>query len=296
MSDAALDLWERATAVTRRARADGALRPIETVCEYHEDAGVLFALRRVVGSPPKAPGGRGDPFLPYERALHVADLGDDHVVLLNKYNVFANHLLIVTRHYEDQEAWLTPGDFQALWRCMNAFDAFGFYNGGRTAGASQPHKHLQVVPLPLSEAGPAVPVSALIPRRLPLADGGVIPALPYVHRLAAVPRQWWESPEDGAPAAFECYRSLLRDAGLCRGPDLAGRRQTAPYNLLVTPEWMMLVPRRRESFHALTINSLGLGGAMLARDERQLAVLKRDGPMAALRHVAVPRAGDPASP
>ena len=36
---------------------------------------------------------------------------------------------------------------------MNAilaeFDGLGFYNGGETAGASQPHKHLQIVPLPL---------------------------------------------------------------------------------------------------------------------------------------------------
>lgn len=295
VSEATPELWERTVVVSRRARAAGALQPVETVCEYRQQAGIRFALRQVVRSVP-APAGRGvgtasvDPFLPYERELYVADLGAEHVALLNKYNVFDNHLLIITRDYEDQEAWLTAADFRALWRCMGAFKAFGFYNGGRTAGASQPHKHLQVVPLPLSEAGPAVPLSALVPRAAQLSEAGVVPELPYLHGVMPIPRQWWQSPRDGAQAAFEGYRSLVQAVGLSAGPISRGQRQSAPYNLLVTAAWMMLVPRRREAFHGVTINSLGLAGAMLARDEEQLALLKQRGPMAALEYVTVPRA------
>lgn len=294
MSDAASGLWEQTKAVTRRARVAGALQPIETECEYYLEAGVQFVLRRAVARASEARDRGGepappDPFLPYERALYVGDLGDDHVALLNKYAVFAHHLLIITREYEDQDAWLTPGDFRALWQCMGGGDVFGFYNGGRTAGASQAHKHLQVVPLPLAGEGPAVPLAALVPPAASLRGEGAVPGLPYVHALAAIPRRWWEAPGEGARSAFECYRSLLHRVGLCRGPALPGRRQTGPYNLLVTPSWMMLVPRRREAFHAITINSLGLAGALLVRDGRQLAVLKRYGPMAALAHVTVPR-------
>ena len=289
-------------AVTHRARAAGALQPIETQCEYFPEAGVRFALRRVVQRAPRArdeapgrPPPRRDPFLPYEQALYVADLGADHVALLNKYNVFEHHLLIITRDYEDQEAWLTAGDFRALWECMGAFEAFGFYNGGRLAGASQSHKHMQVVPLPLSGEGPAVPIAPLT-REAVLSGGlGVAAGLPYVHALAAIPARWWEATGEGARSAFECYRSLLYSVGLCRGPAPTGRYQTGPYNLLVTRRWMMLIPRRREAFHSITVNSLGLAGAMLIRDEAQLAVLKRYGPMAALKDVTVPRAGGAAS-
>ena len=40
-------------------------------------------------------------------------------------------------------------DFDALARGLAAIDGLAFYNGGTVAGASQPHKHLQLVPVPL---------------------------------------------------------------------------------------------------------------------------------------------------
>ena len=71
--------------------------------------------------------------------------------LLNKYNVVPHHLLIITRHFESQESALTQADFQALWTCLAEYDSLGFYNSGESAGASQPHKHLQTVPLPMHD-------------------------------------------------------------------------------------------------------------------------------------------------
>lgn len=64
-------------------------------------------------------------------------------------------------------------------------------------------------------------------------------------------------------------------------------RQTGPYNLLATREWMLLVPRSTECFHGISVNALGFAGALLVRDAEQLALLERHGPMTALRAVAV---------
>jgi ATP adenylyltransferase len=51
---------------------------------------------------------------------------------------------------------------------------------------------------------------------------------------------------------------------------------------------MLLVPRSREHFGAISINSLGYAGALLVRDEGQLRALAEAGPLAALRETALP--------
>ena len=61
-----------------------------------------------------------------------------------------------------------------------------------------------------------------------------------------------------------------------------------PYNLLVTWDWMFLLPRTRGFFHGIEVNSLGFAGTLLARDQEQLAFIKREGPMTLLRNVAFP--------
>ena len=48
----------------------------------------------LLGRDPKA---WRDPFEPHEEALFVQDLGPDHKLLLNKFNVVAHHCLVVTK-------------------------------------------------------------------------------------------------------------------------------------------------------------------------------------------------------
>jgi ATP adenylyltransferase len=50
---------------------------------------------------------------------------------------------------------------------------------------------------------------------------------------------------------------------------------------------MLLVPRSREFYKDISINSLGYAGALLVRSEKQMAVLKSCGPMTALKSTAV---------
>jgi ATP adenylyltransferase len=48
------------------------------------------------------------------------------------------------------------------------------------------------------------------------------------------------------------------------------------------------VPRSREFFDSISINSLGFAGALLVRNEEQLRRLREAGPFAALRETALP--------
>lgn len=283
-------LSARIAAVTARALETGALRPIPTDFEFVEDGGVRFFVRVLANLARKdferaarereAGGGRpANPFLPHEPELFVADVSETHLAILNKFNVVERHLLVVTRAFEDQRALLTPGDFDALWRCMTEYHSLGFYNGGVEAGASQPHKHLQLVPLPLAPSGPPVPIEPLLPAVA--GDAAEAPGLPFRNafvRLGA----------GGAREALRRYRELLARAGLGPIVGAPGELQRGPYCLLVTTGWMLLVPRSREHFGAISVNSLGFGGGLLVRDEAQLDLLKRVGPMAALRETGLP--------
>jgi ATP adenylyltransferase len=50
---------------------------------------------------------------------------------------------------------------------------------------------------------------------------------------------------------------------------------------------MLFVPRRRGSFESISVNGLGFAGALLAKDDEELARLREVGPMTVLREVAL---------
>lgn len=265
----------------------GALLPIDTTRTLIEDGGVRFVVREVSSLARKAaapPASRAaDPFLPYDPDLFVADFSGTHIALLNKYNVIAHHLLIVTRRFEPQEALIDRDDFAALCVALRAFDGLGFYNGGTEAGASQAHKHLQVVPLPLDEGTPPVPIEALFDR-VRIVDGiGTVPGLHFRHAFGSLDLMT----EGAADRAHECYRTLLDAAGIGTRDVQGVAHQAAPYNLLVTRRWMLVVPRATERVEGISVNALGFAGSFFVRDAAQRQALVQLGPMAALARVAL---------
>lgn len=290
-------LWGSLVATTEHTLRSGSLLPVPTNHAFIEDGGIRFfvrvlsSLRRKDEARKKQDvgslGGKSvNPFLPPEKDLIVADLTDTHIAVLNKFNVVEHHLLIVTRGFEDQDTLLTLKDFEALWLCMAEFNSLGFYNGGREAGASQQHKHLQLVPLPLAPEGPAVPIGPLLEGIKGEAGICTIPAFSFLHSFI------WLGPDlvrDSAAAAktsFELYGEMLQSVGLNTPDASRATVQTLPYCLLVTREWMLLVPRSREFFEGVSLNSLAYAGSLFVRDEEQLARLKAFGPMKALASAA----------
>lgn len=244
-------------------------------------------------SSPSAPASiaKPNPFLPYEPALYVADASPTHVCLLNKFNVVDEHLLIVTREFEEQQTPLTRQDFAALWKCLAEYEGLGFYNSGSVAGASQPHKHLQLVPLPLEPDGPSLPIAPLIDAAEIRSPATRLPSLSFPHaiaRLAANPTA--VSSQHAADQMWNLYRRLLAAIGVCWPSP--GESFAEAYNLLVTRCWMLAVPRVRECFESISCNALTFAGALLVRHEQELELLRRYGPQAVLRHVTGVAPGD----
>ncbi len=287
-------LWSTLVARTEHALACGALHPIETTQTELDEDGVRFVVRQVSSLVRKPPAESRearpfvDPFLPYDPELFVADISSTHFALLNKFNVLDHHLLIVTRAFEPQEALVDLDDFTAWLACLDEFDGLGFYNGGREAGASQPHKHMQVVPLPLGDAGLSLPIAPLLDAAS--FDGliGTLPGFPFEHAFT----QLTPGPlEQAAAQALERYQMLLDAVGV-GSVSVDGRvHQGAPYNLLLTPRWMLLVPRSSEDAAGISVNALGFSGSLFVKNAEQLAVLRHIGPMTMLRRVGLPRRG-----
>ncbi|MEH2349591.1 MAG: phosphorylase [Nostoc sp.] len=285
-------LWTSVKERTNHALQCGALLSIPTEFEFVEQDGVRFLVRILSNLNRKKAakekqekqsvlsGEEFNPFLPYEEDLFVADISDTHVCIFNKYNVVDYHLLIVTRAFEEQESLLNLEDFAAMWACLADFNGLAFYNSGKSAGASQRHKHLQLVPLPLASSGLQIPIEPLLTAAQFQDSKATLTKLPFVHAFAPLNPDWMRSPFTAAEGTLEVYRTLLGTVGL-------DTRQCGAYNLLATREWMLIVPRRQEHFQSISVNSLGFAGALLVRNAAEMEILKAQGPMTILKNVAI---------
>ena len=279
------DLWSRILQTTRHGLATGALQPIATECQTREERGIPFQVR-VLGRAhlkderAKREKPRVGPFNPFENPdpdLIVGSLTPTHLCLLNKFNVVEHHLLIVTRAFEEQESLLTAADFEALALCMEGLDGLAFYNSGEAAGASQRHKHLQLIP-PLGPEGLRVPMETRLPARP--ARGPVVtePALGFTHALTGL-GPWTGAPREDGARLLEAYTALL--ASFHGAP-----ATLPPYNLLATRDWMMLVPRACAESQGINVNAMGFAGSLLVKTQEQRQQLQDFGLVELLRRVS----------
>ena len=280
-------LWTSLKKTTELALKSGALKSIPTEVEIFEQDGIKFVVRILENINRKKAnqekqnqktaktGKEFNPFLPYEEALFVADISPTHVCILNKFNVVDYHFLIITRAFEPQESLLTLEDFTAMWACLAEFAGLVFYNGGKLAGASQPHKHLQILPFAETD----IPISPLVKTAKLENDLGTISEFPFVHAFTNI------NLGESAEITFKKYHTLLQTLGI---KPLENNIQSGAYNLLMTREWMLIVPRKFEEFESISVNSLGFAGTLLVKNQQQVQLLKNISPINLLNHVAFP--------
>ncbi len=288
-------LWCKVKHCTKHGLESGALQSIPTDSEFLETQGMRFLVRilsnlvrkqkakQSEADKTRKSGQEFNPFLPYDRDLFVTDISPTHVCLLNKFNVVDYHLLLVTREFEDQEMLLTLADFEAMWGCLQQFDGLGFYNGGKEAGASQRHKHLQLVPLPIAADGPKIPLEEAIASATVVDGVGTIAAFPFDCAVTFFEPDLFNDPLAAAQITLESYFKLLATVGL--EPEERSPRQAGPYNLLMTRDWMLIVPRSQENFDSISINSLAFVGSLFVRNSQEMERLKAVGPLKILETV-----------
>ncbi|KAJ2080746.1 bifunctional AP-4-A phosphorylase/ADP sulfurylase [Coemansia sp. RSA 988] len=269
------------------AVAQGALLFTESTIHSHREQGVLFMIRLVPAlakkpsSKPMAKQHAKDfvnPFLPYDGRLHVVQLGASHHLLLNKYCVVPYHLLITTATFRQQGEPLDATDFAAVLDTVNGLSdqQIVFYNSGEESGASQPHKHLQLLPMPASlDLAP----SAKLWLRSNPPPGRVFSSnhLPFAHFGVRLAEHHLEP-----SALLTVYLAALSELTSAYGAAVS-------YNMVLTRAALMLFPRRQSTWCGISINSLGFAGLVLCKAKEEQDLLDNLGVLRLLTRVGFPR-------
>jgi ATP adenylyltransferase len=172
-----------------------------------------------------------NPFDPPDPTCLIADdIRPAHNLLFNKYCVTRLHLLLTTKAYKSQEEPLEHSDFVAAADAIHRYQDGNwllFYNSGPLSGASQPHRHLQLIPLTEEEPLPVKDLPSFaqtFPCHFRLLSHSA-------HDIDGV------GVEGMADVWYSTYQQLW---GECRNIG-----DCSSTNLLFTPDWMLLVRRTR---------------------------------------------------
>lgn len=253
--------WNNAARVSKQALVDGHLMPITTEAETMTEEGVAYLGYVVTHNASKKPIAvttpQANPFLPYESSMYVGEAGENHVCLLNKFPVLSPHLLICSKTFVPQSAPLSESDFGAWLLGFSERDVLGLYNSGPQAGASQPHRHMQIVKAEVS-------LESMITCGL----------LPFKHCFFAF---------DGLKSGYlhQCYLKALDTLSL------RGQGECQPYNILLTERWMLVVPRSTNNIEGVFANALNYSGRFLVKRPEQLQWLQQYGIMRYLTECSV---------
>lgn len=230
-----------------------------------------------------------DPLAAPDPALTVSDEGPGPFKLvLNKFPVTPYHTLLVTRDYASQESALTPSELLHAYRFLHDISDsehrfMCFYNSGVNSGSSLDHKHLQVLPVPAD--------FPLFPDILTNGRAHFIPndrmeplqtdQLPFAHFGIPLPQGKDEVTED---LLAMCYFPLLQRAlTFFRNWDLESEVIPKSYNMMMTKEWMFIVPRSQPKIDPsvndglkLGFNSLAYTGMILVKDQETFQKISSD--------------------
>ena len=259
------------------AEASGALVPLSTEVVTHP-AWPPFTVRRLLSRTPKhlrSGGPKPNPFLPWDPELEVQRLGEQHVVILNKFPVQRGHLLLITQQWQPQAGWLDPADWQALVAVEADTSGLWFFNSCAAAGASQPHRHLQLLPRASGESS-----CPLAEQCLAQLDGDA-GHWPWAYRIS---RRVAFATTQAAVELERLYLQHTRELGL--GDPSHAPVPRHPYNLLFDRDWFMTIRRTREHWAGFSVNALGFAGCLLITERSDLGWLEREGPLALLQAVA----------
>lgn len=276
------------------ALASGALQPVQVGQTEVEDGGLRFVLRWVstlaqkdAATPVAVPGGPRDPafnpFLNPDPALTVGPVGEDHVVILNKFPLSARHLVLARRHFAEQLSPLERSDFAALAAIMGEAGGLALYNGGAEAGASQRHKHVQWMPAAEGEASLRLYAPGL-PPDLPELGAATHPALAMRHCFVRVRCGLGEEEGASADSLHAGFRRAC--AVLDMGPGEDGLLPA--FNLLAGDGWLLVVPRSREQFDGISLSAVCFAGTLYTRHPEQIDTVRAAGPLRVLASVGFP--------
>lgn len=246
------------------------------------------------------------PFDPFEYTspppkLFVADVGATHFLVLNKFAIVPEHFILATRHFAAQTHVLEADDLHATLSCIRAYEEasslsapgahdgdddgalFAFFNGGEHSGASQPHRHIQLLPVAAMREGlPKESAWKVLASRL---DG----TAPAPFRTFSETISLDISREELHAAYLRLYEQAVRATkGGDATVEVARTGEAAiSYNMAMTRSRLVLCPRLAEGdaitdaatgavVGKVSLNGTMLAGTALVKTEAEWDVLRKN--------------------
>ncbi len=244
--------------------------------------------------------------------LYVADVGAAHFLVLNKFAIVPGHFILATRAWKAQTHVLEADDLDATLACIRAYEEaeasssgaggalFAFFNCGEHSGASQPHRHIQLLPVAAMREGLA-PDSAWRVLASRLGDDGAAVA-PF--RTFSEEIRLDTSREDLYAAYWRLYEQAVRATkGGDESTAVATEGEAAiSYNMAMTRDRLVLCPRLAEGgsikdpdtgdvVGQVSLNGTMLAGTALVKTEAEWDALRKN-PQAlttVLQRVGIPQ-------
>ncbi|KAG9378894.1 APA2 ATP adenylyltransferase [Pyrenophora tritici-repentis] len=260
-------------------------------------------LPNLPGATPKQ---KIDPFENPPEALRIADIptiDPSHVLVLNKFPIIAEHFILATKSNKKQTHVLEQDDLEATYACLKEWQEstgdqkrrlLAFFNSGEHSGASQPHRHLQFLPVEGMRDGDKTSSWDMLIDSILDTTGQSTTArdIPF----AFFPRLFNSEPSGAELLAMykELYESAKAavDAFISSHPDQFALHPVddgdlpISYNLGMTTSGMVVIPRRAEGTMLrrddgsevgfVALNGTTLGGTMMVKHQDEWDMLRNN--------------------
>ena len=176
------------------------------------------------------------------------------------------HILLITNTWKPQNGWLDINDWLAIQKVNKDTSGLWFFNSSPIAGASQPHRHFQLLRRSKDEI--SCPRDKWFLEKIINKDSNsklnkniIVSKFNFIENSLSL---------------FELYLELSKKIGL--GDPINNKNPLYPYNILITNRWIAIIKRSNDHIHGFSINGLGFAGYLLVTEKSDINYLNKFGP------------------
>lgn len=260
-------------------------------CENTMQINLLENLNKKINQKKK----NNNPFLPpFENGIFITDLKKTHRLIFNKYMITKEHVLIVTRIFEPQFFEITKEDLEKSYLLLKTLNGFCFFNSDKRAGASQRHKHLQIVPNKNFETFYLQEIREIILKSYKFGRKSSTEKIEDVEDLEfpifeGFKYSFVKFREFNAyKESIEEFSVFLKNVFDFCMRNLDNESNEFSFNLIFGDNWMLVVLRKNERiFGKISMNALGVLGNILVKNVELFDFVSTKSPSAIIEEILV---------
>ncbi|TLD30005.1 putative phosphorylase [Venturia nashicola] len=211
--------------------------------------------------------------------IEITRINGTHILIYNKFCISKSQMMIVTANsYHRQHDPLDGDDIEAARMVLLSLASphFIFFNDGVIAGASRKHKHLQVLRMPKDS------MDLLVSKD----SSKDFPKLPYKYFSI----DFADKAQPSKELLHKMYQNLLNQ---CEGLLPGKQGESVPHDVILTKNWMMVIPRSKRNFEGSSdVNAAGMLGMIWLKYDEEVDKWKELGPARVLRQLGVSDEGE----